>query len=272
MLNRIFISTVAVLLLSTTVFAQPDKFVKPDQKVVGAEEVVPAGEPIILKVTPITTPPKYLVQTTYSWKILADDKEKSNVLVWPDNTSVVFGKGTAKRLQAILSINYLYAVREKEGDNTSPIKEVGQQSSLLIVPIKLGNTPPPPPDNPDNPDEPKFPVGRFDLAKTAYKLAMANVEPTNRAKGAQAIATSTEGIAAAISAGTITNVETAFTQLKNSNNSALSREGISVDEWDKFGGVLQKELYKLYQDKKLVVLSDYADAFREMAEGLKKVK
>lgn len=272
---KTLLSCVCTLLLLTGSAVAQDKFVVPKQVVVGAEEVVPANELVILKVSPIDSSVKYLVDTKYSWVVLADGKEKKNVLVFPDNTTIGFSRGNAKNMQAMLVINYLYVVREND-DPKGKIIEVAQRSSgIIFVEIKFYTPNPPGPPDPPGPgpdSDPTFPIGKFDLSKISYQLAKANVPAVNRQKGATAIANSTSGISASIRAGALTDPADILTKLKAANNSALKNVSVAESEWDDFGMALQKKLVEFYRANKLKTASDYADAFDEIAAGLSKVK
>lgn len=275
--------SIAFLCLFSVISLAQDKFVLPDQKIQGVDDVVPAGEVIILRATPLNQKPQHLSDVNYQWKILEEGKEKKNVIVWPDGSTVVFGAGVLspnqknKKLTALLVVSYLYTVREGNTP-TGKIQEVAQRSSgILMQDIYVGGAPVPPgpgpgPEPPPEPD-PTFPDGKYKLAATSYQLAKTLVlVASNRAKGAEAVATATEGIAAAISAGVLTDQAEILKRLKAKNNSQLELAKIPIGEWDAFGRALQSELYQLYKDKKLNTPSDYAEAFREIAEGLRKVK
>ena len=263
-----FVSSVCVLfLLSMPVFAQ-DKFVVPTQTVVGAEEAYPSNELIMLKVTDIKEKPPHLQSVQYNWVVLADDKEKKNVFVYPDKTTIGFGRGAAKKIQVILVIDYIYTVKDEDGK----IIEVGHKSSgLIFIPIKFNDTPVPGPVDPVVPD-PVLPDGTFGLAKTGYSLAIKHVPAVNRVKGAKAMTTGLSGIVASIRAGALTDPSDILTKVNTANNTALKNAGIDESEWDAFGTALQAELLKLYRADKLKTASDYADAFDELVTGLKAVK
>ncbi len=263
----------ALLAIATTSFAQQSKFVVPEQRIEGAENPIAPGELIILRVSNIGNKPQYLTDVTYKWKILEDGKEKKNVIVWPDGSSIVFGAGAAQKITAMLVVLYQYEVKDKDG---KLLEAASRMSELLIVNVELANPGPGPGPGPNPPvppgPGPDFPDGKFKLAAVSYRLAMMHVPVTNRLKGAQAIATSTNAIASAIAAGTLTDPADILKKLKEANNAGLNRVGVSPSEWDNFGNAMQGELLKLYKDKKLNVASDYGTAFREIAEGLSSVK
>jgi hypothetical protein len=276
--NKIALSLFTLFLLTASVFSQ-DKFVVPTQKITGAEEAFPNNEMIVLKITPITDKPKYLVDVKYTWVVLADGKEKKNVLTWPDNTTVGFGRGSAKTIQVFTMINYLYTVREKDSSDGA-IVEVGQKNSgLVVTPIKFKDDVVPDPDNPNPPNPnpnptpgPVLPDGKFGLAKTSYDLVNSKVPAVSRVKGSTALSTSLEGVAASIAAGALTSPDVILSTVKTSNNTALQNSGVSIADWDEFGNGMQAALLKLYKDKKLNVATDYAEAFKEISTGLKAVK
>lgn len=278
-MRKSVLSIAALLLFAVAGFAQ-DKFVLPEQKIQGGEDVISAGEVIILKATPLNQKPKYLTDVNYQWKVLEEGKDKKNIIVWPDGSSVVFGAGVlspnqkTKKMTALLVVNYLYTVREGDAP-TGKILEVGQRSSgILMQDIYIGGPPPPPgPPTPPPEPEPVFPDGKYKLAATSYKLAKTTVASLDsRIKGAEAVVIGTEGIASAISAGVLTDVTDILKKLKAKNNSQLELAKIDINDWTLFGKALENELYQLYKDKKLSTAADFAVAFREIAEGLRKVK
>lgn len=273
MIRNLIISMCAILLLTSSGFAA-DKFVVPKHEVTGAENVIPVNELIILKAGLAEPKPKYLHEVQYNWLVFADGKEKKNVLVFPDNTTIGFGRGSAKQMHALLVINYLYVVREND-DPVSKITEVAQRSSgIIYIDIKLdGSNPNPPnPPIPPGPVDPEFPDGKFKLAKVVYDLANSKVPQANRVKGAHAMATATAGISSAIRAGALREPAEILTKLKDANNNALKNAGVDVSDWDEFGLAFQDKLVELYRANKLKVASDYADVFDEVAIGLNKVK
>lgn len=274
MFRKLILSAVTLLLLTGSAFAAETKFVVPKQKVTGAEEPIPANELVILKVTMEENRPKYLQDIQYSWLVLADGQEKKNVLLYPDNTTIGFGRGSAKKIQVILTISYLYAVREGE-DALGKIIEVGQRSSgIIFIDVKFSDNPGPGPgpDPNPNPDPNPIPDGKFKLAKATYDLATTKVPAANRVKGAEAMATATAGISSSIRAGVLKDPTEILKKLKDANNAALTRIGVTLTEWDEFGVGLQAKLVELYRAGKLSKASDYADAFDEIAIGLNRVK
>lgn len=273
MFRKLILSATTLLLLTCSAFAADTKFIVPKQKVTGAEDPIPANELVILKVTMEENRPKYLQDIQYSWLVLADGQEKKNILLYPDNTTIGFGRGSAKKIQVILTISYLYAVREGE-DALGKIIEVGQRNSgIIFIDVKFSDSPNPGPDpNPNPPDPNPIPDGKFKLAKATYDLATSKVPAVNRVKGAEAMATATAGISASIRAGVLKDPTEALKKLKDANNSALTRVGVTLTDWDEFGLGLQAKLVELYRAGKLSKISDYADAFDEIAIGLNRVK
>lgn len=283
--KNFLISMVALMMLAATGTAQT-KFTAPEQKITGADRTIKAGKLVILEVTPVTTPPQHYVSSTYAWKVYdIVPNEKTKILemleiddLYDKGDSAFFGAGVlTKNLTAQCIATHLYAVKDKEGK----ITEVGTRTVFHSVIVRVeganpgpapGPGPGPGPGPTPGPDEPTFPDGKFKLAATSYKLAMQHVPATNRARGAEAITRGLNSVAARISAGTLTDHATILKELRATNNSNLSIAGIPVTEWDVFGNQMQSVLAAFYRSNRLNLTSDYADAFREMAEGLSKVK
>ncbi len=63
-----------------------------------------------------------------------------------------------------------------------------------------------------------------------------------------------------------------YKQLKDNNDRALAGLNADLGEWQIWDEAVRKVVYKLYLDKKLTQLTDYADAFKEISQGLLLVK
>jgi len=93
-------------------FTFAENFVIPEQKIVGAEVPIPLGELVDLSISPIQSTPKFLVSTTYSWKVFDGYIEKR---IRNYENGVFFGSGIqAKKLKVIVSITHLYVVKDNE--------------------------------------------------------------------------------------------------------------------------------------------------------------
>jgi hypothetical protein len=248
----------------------------PDQRINAPESVDP-GEVIIVSVTQIQNPPQFLYAATYRWKVLENGKIKTNIKEWPDGTSVLFGAGVirpgerSRVFTIILSIAYLYVAKEKED-----ITGIGQRSVLLTTTITVNGSPSPGPGPPSpgpNPGPtPVIPDGKYGLARIVYQLAMDTVPPGPRAKGAPVLYNSFNGIAASVAAGTLTDPRSLLTQTKTANQTALANAGVSAGDWDNFFVALQRVIFPLHSSGKLNTVQDFAEAWREIAAGLEKVR
>lgn len=276
-----------LLMFASAAYAQDNstKFEMPEQTIEGAEEPVPPGEVVILTVSKMKKVPEHLVGATYAWKILEDGKEKKRVFVSNDQSSVIFGIGNTRgKITALLSITYLYGVKEKDKPG---YKEIGQLSPGIIVQELKTVAPPEPPVPPPGPTPPPgpgpapppvpgpvFPDGKYQLSARSYKWATEQVQLAGEDKGksAQALATSFNSIAAAIAAGTLRDAKTILSATKQNNQTALTQSGVPVQAWDGFGQSLQKYAFQLYQGGQLKTPEDFAQAWREVANGLEKVR
>jgi len=235
-------------------------FVVPQQKIVGAESPVPLGELVDLTVSPIKDPPKHFVSCSIAWKVFDGDKEK-RVREYQDG--IFFGAGVVpKRMTALVAITYLYVV--KEGDKTS---EIVTKTVIISSPVIIGEDPGPDPE-PSAP-EPTFPEARYNLQKKAYSLAINKVPAAIRKGSATAVAKSFESMASAVAAGAIKEVDELLKKTAESNRAAV---GANKTAWEPFFKEMQETLYSLYESKQMVTATDFAEAWREVAAGLKSVK
>ena len=263
---KIILSLALTLVFSFNVFAE--KFVVPEQKIVGAETPIALGELVDLSVSPIKSPPQYLVETTYTWKVLDGYTEKR---VRDYNGGVFFGAGIQpKRLKALVAVTYLYVVKEQE-----KIVETAARTSFLSTDVLIGDEAPPAPDPNPNPEpEPSFPEGKYNLSPFIYNLTKTkiNLSKADKVKQANALAKSFEGIAAAIVAGTIDDQEDILKKTAEANRSAIQNVGGDKAKWEGVFTEIQEKLYGLYKDNKMVSKQDFAAAWREIATGFKSFK
>ena len=98
-----------------------ENFIIPEQKIVGAELPIPLGELVDLSISPVQSAPKFLVSTTYAWKVFDGYTEKR---IRNYENGVFFGSGIqAKKLKVIVSITHLYVVKDNEKFSTEWITE-----------------------------------------------------------------------------------------------------------------------------------------------------
>jgi len=257
-MNKILFSVFAAVLISSSSLATD--FVVPQQKIVGAEAPVPLGELVDLTVSPIKDPPKHFVSCSIAWKVFDGDKEK-RVREYQDG--IFFGAGVIpKRMTALAAITYLYVI--KDGDKTT---EISTKTVIISSPVIIGEDPGPAPD-PAVP-APVFPEGRYNLQKTAYSLAMGKVPAATRKESATAVAKSFESMASAVAAGAVKEVDDLLKKTAESNRAAV---GANKAAWEPFFKEMQDTLYSLYEGKQMVTATDFAEAWREVAAGLKSLK
>lgn len=257
---RILAAVAAVLFLYTSSVFATD-FVVPQQKIVGAETPIPLGELVDLSISPIKDPPKHFLSYSVAWKVFDGDKEK-RVREYQDG--IFFGAGVVpKKMTALVAVTYLYAVKE-----TEKIVEVATKTVILSTPVLIGEENPEPTPDPVEP-EPSFPESRYSLNSKAYKAAMSKVPSAARKAGAKNIAKSFESIASAVSAGALNQVDDILKKTTEANRAAV---GNYKADWEPFFKYMQDVLYTLYEDKQMVNVNDFAEAWREVATGLKAVK
>ena len=257
-MSKLLISILAAVLINSGLLATD--FVVPQQKIVGAEAPVPLGELVDLTVSPIKDPPKHFVSCSIAWKVFDGDKEK-RVREYQDG--IFFGAGVVpKRMTALAAITYLYVV--KDGDKTT---EISTKTVIISSPVIIGEDLGPDPE-PSAP-EPSFPEARYNLQKKAYSLATSKVPAAIRKGSAAAVAKSFESMASAVAAGAVKEVDDLLKKTAESNRAAV---GANKAAWEPFFKEMQDTLYSLYESKQMLTATDFAEAWREVAAGLKSVK
>lgn len=265
-----------------------EKFVVPHQTILGADEPVPPGDIVILKISQISLKdkPQYLKEVQYHWTVLRNGKKIDRFIAWPDNSSLVFGAGndTKADIKVLLSIAYRYEVveeiKDKDGKVTGKvIKESAMRlAEPVLAQIRVGdgpNPPNPPGPGPDpvNPD-PVFPNGKYGLSKTTYDATKTvNLDSASKQRSATALSNNYKGLASAVRAGTIKTPTDLLQKTAKGNTDALKSVNVLNNEWQAWDDAVQRVLIRLNKvDKTMVAISDFADAWDEIAAGLAAVK
>lgn len=260
--------------------AQATDFVAPNQKILGAEQPIAAGELVDLSLSQVM-PTENLQSSSYAWKVF-DEKTGQEKKFRDYQDGIFFGAGIQDRkYRVIVAVTYLFVVKQADGK----ITEVATKSAILSVEVVVqGILPTPPPAPPDPPPAPTpppmpppdptptFPDGQFKAAKFIYDAATVKVAAgPKRAAASIALATSFRGIASAIRAGAIKTEKDVLAKTKASNDTALAANG-GIDPWEPFSDDLQNFIYDTYKAGKLSLVTDYAALWEELALGLEKVK
>jgi len=246
-------------------FAFAENFVIPEQKIVGAELPIPLGELVDLSISPIQSSPKFLVSTTYAWKVFDGYTEKR---IRNYENGVFFGSGIqAKRLKVIVSVTHLYIVKDNE-----KLLETAIRTNFISTDVFIGEQEP---DTPPEPEvEPEFGESKYQLSKFVYDGVKNNIKlsKSDKTKQCAAIATSFDSIAAAIAAGTIATLDDILKKTAESNKLALTRSGGDRTKWEPVFTEIQEKLFDLYKTNKMQTKEDFAIAWREISSGLKLIK
>ena len=245
-------------------FAFAENFVVPEQKIVGAEIPIPLGELVDLSISPIQSAPKFLVSTTYAWKVFDGYAEKR---IRNYENGVFFGSGIqAKRLKVIVSITHLYVVKDNE-----KLLEAATRTNFISTDVFIGEQEP---DTPPEPEvEPEFGESKYQLSKFIYdNVKLLKISKSDKAKQSAAIATSFDSMAAAIAAGTIATLEDILKKTAESNKLALTKSGGDRTKWEPLFTEIQEKLFDLYKTNKMQTKEDFAIAWREISSGLKLIK
>jgi hypothetical protein len=251
-----------LLIFCNLTFAE--NFIVPEQKIVGAEVPIPLGELVDLSISPIQSTPKFLVSTTYSWKVFDGYAEKR---IRNYENGVFFGSGIqAKKLKVIVAITHLYVVKENE-----KLLEVATKTNFISTDVFIGE---PEPDTPPEPEvEPEFGESKYQLSKFVYDgVKNIKLSKTDKIKQSTAISASFESIASAIAAGSITTLEDILKKTAESNKFALTKSGGDRAKWESLFTEIQEKLFDLYKTSKMQTKEDFATAWREISSGLKLVR
>jgi hypothetical protein len=245
-------------------FAFAENFIIPEQKIVGAEVPIPLGELVDLSISPIQSTPKFLVSTTYAWKVFDGYTEKR---IRNYENGVFFGSGIqAKKLKVIVSITHLYIVKENE-----KLLEAATRTNFISTDVFIGEEEPSTPVEPEV--EPEFGESKYGLSKFIYdNVKVLKISKSDKVKQSTAIATSFDSMAAAIAAGTIATLEDILKKTAESNKFALTKSGGDRTKWEPLFTEIQEKLFDLYKTSKMQTKEDFAIAWREISSGLKLIK
>lgn len=259
---------------SASVVVQDEKYVVPVQKIEGAEAPIDLGEVIFLNLSKLDKKtPDYFTSYSVEWKIFDKGVEKK-FFKTTDGNGVFFGSGVIKRkITVFAAVSYLYVVKDAEGK----FVEAAVRTAFLNATVDVGGVGPTPPDVDPTDPEPTFVDGTFKLASTSYKLGKNKVAAgATKAAAAAELSKSFSSQAAKIAAGqelnTAEDIKRVLQEATTANREALKKAGVSNDVWDAFFVDLQEEIYGLYSSGKLKTKNDFATAWREISEGLSKVK
>lgn len=263
-----YMAAVVVTIASFTsaAFGQ-DKYPVPEQQITGADKPVPLGDLVFLSLSKIEKDkvPASYVKYSVTWRVIDGGKERTYYT--SEDGSIFFGTGLTKRTVTVTAaVGYLY-VERKDGKTT----DADVRTALLTKTVQLGDGTPPPPPPPDPDVDPTFPDGKYKLSATTWKLVKDKVPGPAKA-AAPALAQSFRNIKTQIVAGRFQKVEEMLKETTASNRKAVEGAGVTRAEWDPFFTEFMEITFKLYSDKKLVKLEDFAMAWDEVADALDKVK
>lgn len=224
-----------------------------------------AGEPTAIIRGPASALPGDLVvldaagssASGFAWVLADSDK---SFLPVEDGRRLVFATSAAGRYTFVL-------VAADATSNGQP--RVALAKHLLTIGQAPGPDPPAPGPSP-GPDP--LPPGRFGLATQARDwVAAVNLPVADRLRTAQQVAGAFETVATAIVAGTIATIPDALEKLVAANQAALgsAEYGAWKTGWNPR---FQQTMQGLDQAGSLPGVKDVADAFREIAIGLRAAK
>lgn len=237
--------------------ASADDVTTPVMTLDGTDDKVEFGELIDLKAAITPPTPKWLVDKAYGWTILPT---RDKVVVWPDNSRIVFGSGNvARTYTVIVTGSFVYALPGTDGKVTT----VTQRQVTIIKTVQVGDpTPATPPAKPDQ--------GPSSSANTSLGEAIlewtADLKMPSEAKfsGLTVLARSFRGIAAQIDSGTLKTPQEIIAKTRASNDMAIADH----KTWAPWFTNLNKRLEAMAKDGKLNSPEQYAETWRTIAASL----
>ncbi len=236
----------------------------------GADAPVAIGEIVTLAVAQPDKYPSDLVQIHYVWKVVDPNNPHKNFIQSPDSSQISFGSGGyAATINVYLNATYLFGQKTNSCLNNATILTSDiVKYDVQIVGAPNPNPPPTPIPVPPKPTPPVIPDGQFKLGQTAYD-ALAGVKSPNKGVVAGKLADSYYNTALGIDKKTYANLAEAYAALRKSNaNVVLTTPGENLNIWIPFDDAVRKAVFNLYLGKKLVSLSDYSLAWKEIASGI----
>jgi hypothetical protein len=129
------------------------------------------------------------------------------------------------------------------------------------------NPPTPVPPGPEPVPPTPLPDGQFGFAAIAYNSAM--MVPAAARIKTTALADAFDGTAASIAAGVYSDLNKIMVATRTANDAAL---GSDKTAWEPVRVAINAHTERLYADKKISTMNDFAIAWREIAVGLRAVK
>lgn len=249
------------------------KFVVPNAEIGGSEGDVAVGEIVDLWVQPLENVPDNLYSVSYAWTVLP---HKNKVVVWPDNSRIIFGTGTQSRIYSvILTASYVYVVMDEDGK----IQDIAQRSATTMREIRIvGNGTNPGPIDPTDPTDPmpntewpgEVPEDLNGLAKLAYQwTALVHVNaayPIDDAKAtAQRLGESFQKMAEMIKSGEFEDVNEILKLTTDSNDEAMAG---NQSAWMPWVVEMGNFIHSAYVGGKIRTLDEFQIAWEEIAKGL----
>lgn len=232
----------------------------PAQKILGADKPIPAGELVMLELSPLENPPANWKGQQVEWKVFDGENER-RIAVDRDGR-VFFGAGVqAKKFLVIAAVTHLYG----EGD-----KLTTAQTQVLYAVVTVEGLGPTPPNPPNPPRPPDLPDGKYKLAKWTYETIQQKVAPEKRREGARALASALNKVVQGITVGRLTKPREILQETSTAVSESLNRD--LAASWKEFGDVLADKLYGLYQDGSLRSADDFKTAWEELIQGLDAVR
>ena len=118
----------------------PDEFIVPAVEVVGTEEAYRIGDMIVLSIKPIDKIPDNLKAAIFSWTVLPAPEK---VVLWPDNTKILFGSGSIEQEYTIILnstftfVNEQNAIEHRAITTINKCKVTGQPNSIKDASVTI---------------------------------------------------------------------------------------------------------------------------------------
>lgn len=196
-----------------------------------------------------------------AWKVINQDKIIKFRLL--SNGNIIFPVGIKPtKINVLMHLAYI-----------DPQTKKLSGSDFLSQEVVVGNNNPEPPTPPTPPvPQPEPKDGKYQIAVFVYKNAKELVKDGNVAVAAKALSDGYSLTAKEILKNQYTTLKDVYSGLKTNNINEFNKVGANPDYWQNWEKEIQKRIAFLNANHQLPKLSDHADLFMEIADGLKYVK
>lgn len=236
----------------------------PVVKIGGIDTAYQDGDMVVLTAKVDGRIPDNLAMMKFRWVVLENGVLKTNVVMFPDGSELVFAAKNGRVYVVILDIDCLFMTVDngviKNASLNSPDCIIGQ--------ITVGNPGPNPTPTPTPP--PVFPNSKFGLDKFMYDTFAQDtfMTPADKKKLANALIVGLHTVQGQLDDKTITTIANALQAAHTANYNAVVASGIPYEKSANIRKIVGDKFQSLYAARQAVTTDDFAEAFDEMITGL----